>query len=32
MNFDAKWKELGDINILVVEDDPFNQLLVKSLL
>jgi len=26
------WEELGDINILVVEDDPFNQLLVKSLL
>jgi putative two-component system response regulator len=26
------WEGLGDINILVVEDDPFNQLLVKSLL
>ncbi|SFV60915.1 TWO-COMPONENT HYBRID SENSOR AND REGULATOR [hydrothermal vent metagenome] len=28
----VSWKELGDITILVVEDDPFNQLLVKSLL
>ena len=29
---DISWEGLGDINVLVVEDDPFNQLLVKSLL
>jgi putative two-component system response regulator len=32
MDSNISWKELGDINILVVEDDPFNQLLIKSLL
>jgi len=26
------WQELGDIKVLIVEDDPFNRLLIKSLL
>lgn len=26
------WEELGDINILIVEDDPFNRLLIRSML
>ncbi|SFV60065.1 Response regulator [hydrothermal vent metagenome] len=27
-----EWKELGEIKILIVEDDPFNRLLIRSLL
>jgi putative two-component system response regulator len=27
-----QWKELGTITILIVDDDPFNRLLIKSLL
>ncbi len=26
------WEQLGDINILIVEDDPFNRLLIRSML
>ena len=26
------WRELGNINILIVEDDPFNRLLIRSML
>ena len=26
------WEQLGDINILIVEDDPFNRLLIRNIL
>ena len=26
------WEQLGDINIMIVEDDPFNRLLIRSML
>jgi len=26
------WEQLGDVNILIVEDDPFNRLLIRSML
>jgi len=26
------WKQLGDISVLIVEDDPFNRLLIRSML